>query len=485
MKSVPEIQTTPPTLAGAPTPVPGIVPWLVASAFFMQMLDGTIVNIALPSMARDLGVDALRMQSVVIAYLLTAALFIPLSGWLADKVGTRRVFFAAIVLFTTGSALCAAANSLTFLVAARIVQGLGGALMVPVGRLTILKSYPRTDLVRVLSFVTIPGMLGPLFGPVAGGFLVEYASWHWIFLINIPVGLAGCLLTLRYLPSLKEAGTGRFDLAGFIIFGASMVLLSFAMEGFGEMHMPKVQAIALSAMGLALMCVYWLRCGRMKNALFSTRLFHIRSFSVGIFGNIFSRLGAGAMPFMTPLFLQLVLGYSPFKAGMFMMPTAMAAIAAKRAITPLVKRVGFRRLLSVNTVLLALLIACFSLVGRDISHGWLLALLTVFGAVNATQFTAMNSLALIDLPEHDAASGNSLLSVTMQISASAGVATAAALIDGFGAALAESEGMLTVFHYSYIAVGLITLASAGIYLQTPKDTGKDVPARDAETPQDI
>lgn len=451
-----------------------ILPWIVAVAFFMQMLDGTILNTALPGMARDLEVSPLRMQSAVIAYMLTSALFIPASGWLADRFGARRIFVSAISLFSFGSFLCGMSSSLEFLVCSRVVQGMGGALMVPVGRLVILKTYPRSELVRILSFVTIPGLIGPLLGPATGGFLVEYASWHWIFFINIPVGLVGALLTLRYMPGLAVQRVARFDGKGFALFSASIILLILAMEGFGELGIPAAQAGVLFVAGLLLMAWYWLRSSHTDNPLFSVALFDIRSFAVGISGNLFSRLGSGAMPFLTPLFLQLALGFPPFVAGMTMMPTALAGIIGKQLITRLVKRMGFRLFLTINTLILGALIMSFSFLTPDVPYWALLCLLGVFGVFNSMQFTAMNSVTLMDLTDANASSGNSLLSVVMQISASCGVALAAVLLDAFTRAYAEtssSERIIDVFHSTFLVIGLLSLITAGIFSQIPKKTG--------------
>lgn len=215
-----------------------LLPWLVAIAFFMQALDGTILNTALPTMARDLAEDPLRMQSVVIAYMLTVALLIPASGWLADRFGTRRVFLGAVLLFTLGSLFCSLSTTLGQLVVARVVQGLGGALMMPVGRLMVLRSYPRTELVRIMSFVTLPGLLGPLIGPTLGGWLVEYATWHWIFLINLPVGLLGAYAAGRFLPDLRSSGPVRLDLRGFLLFGTAMVLITIALKVWANCTCP-------------------------------------------------------------------------------------------------------------------------------------------------------------------------------------------------------------------------------------------------------
>ena len=455
-----------------------IVPWLVAMAFFMQMLDTTILNTALPGIARVLGVSAFRMHSVIISYMLMTAMLIPASGWLADRWGLRRTFSLGIGFFTFGSALCACAGSLQFLVFARAVQGIGGALMWPVGRLIILKAYPRADFVRLLSFVTLPGLIGPLLGPVAGGFFVEYVSWHWIFLINLPVGALGVVFSLMFIPEMVNREAGRFDLSGFFLFSSSMVLLSIAMEGFGELHLPRVEATSLCLVGLLLMCVYWLRGSRDRDMLFSPRLFATRSFSIGIAGNLFARLAAGAVPFLNPLFLQLGLGFSPFRSGLFIMPVALGALLARKLITNLVEKLGFRTLLTGNTILLGCVIASFSLITPETPTVVQLLLLACVGTVNSTQFMAMNSFTLIELPQRDTASGNSLLAVTQQISMSMGVTIAATLLGGFtswfagAGAPAQQETVLRVFHATFLAVGLVALISAGIFRLENPELGK-------------
>ena len=451
-----------------------IVLWLIALAFFMQMLDGTILNIALPGIARDLGVNPLQMQSVVIAYMLTTALFIPASGWCADHFGTKNVFFAAISLFTLGSFLCAISPTLPFLAMARIVQGLGGALLVPVGRLTVLKVFPRSQLVGVLSFVTLPGLLGPLIGPIIGGFLVEYASWHWIFLINIPIGIIGAVFTLRCFPQLTDSEAKRFDLIGFLLFGLSMILISIAMEGFGELHMSKVMATTLCISGLILMSLYWLRSAYIQNPLFACQLFQTRSFAIGILGSLFGRLGTGAMPYLIPLFLQLALGFSPFIAGISMIPAALGGLIGKQIIDQMVKRFGFRHLLTANTLIQGIIFACFAIIDADTSIVVMMILFGLFGIVNSMQFTATNSMTLIDLPTHHTGSGNSLLSVVMQVASSTGVAMAAALISGFAAAgsLGLDTSQMAIFHHTFIVVGLIVCLTTLIFNQTPDNVGQ-------------
>ena len=267
--------------------------WLVALGVFMQMLDSTIVNTALPSMAAGLGESPLRMQSVVIAYALTMAMLIPASGWLADRLGTKRVFLAAITLFTIGSTLCAYSHTLGQLVGSRVVQGIGGAMLLPVGRLAVLRSFPRGEFLRAMSFVTLPGLIGPLIGPTLGGWLVEIASWHWIFLINIPVGVIAVIATLRFMPDARS-DVSRFDIAGYLMLSFSMVAISLSLDGLSELGLRHAAVLMLMIFGLASFVAYWLHATQVASPLFSLKLFDVPSYRVGILGNLFSRIGSGA-----------------------------------------------------------------------------------------------------------------------------------------------------------------------------------------------
>ncbi|MCW7540210.1 multidrug transporter subunit MdtD [Aquabacterium sp. A7-Y] len=457
------------------------LPWLVAIAFFMQTLDATILNTALPRMALDLHESPLRMQSVVVAYMLTVALLIPASGWLADRFGTRPVFLSAIALFSLGSLACALSGSLPQLVAARVLQGTGGALLLPVGRLAILRAFPREELLRALTFVTLPGLVGPLVGPTLGGWLVEVASWHWVFLINLPVGLVGAVAASRHMPALPGSADARLDLPGFLLFGAGMVLISLALQGLGEGGRRLPALMLLLAAGSACLAGYWLHAARTPKPLFGLALFRIPTFSVGLLGNLFARLGSGAMPFLTPLFLQVGLGYSPAAAGMTLIPAALGAMFSKAFAERLIKRLGYRRVLVANTLLLAATIASFALVQRGAPQLQLLLQLGLFGIVNSLQFSAMNTLTLAGLDERSASSGNSLLSVVMQLSMSLGVAAAGVLLTAFGGhqQRAGSAAVVSTFHATYVCVGLLSAMAAFIFAQLqPAEgvRGRDKPA---------
>ncbi|NCT68593.1 MAG: DHA2 family efflux MFS transporter permease subunit [Rhodanobacteraceae bacterium] len=437
--------------------------WLVALGVFMQMLDSTIVNTALPAMAESLGESPLRMQSVVIAYALTMAMLIPASGWLADRFGTRRVFFVAVVLFTLGSLLCAQAQSLGQIAAARVVQGVGGAMLLPVGRLAVLRSVPRGQFLSAMSFVTIPGLIGPLIGPTLGGWLVQAASWHWIFLINLPVGVIAALATLRVMPDARGA-VGRFDLGGYLMLSFSMVAISLALDGLSGLGLRHAGVLMLLFLGMASFVAYWLHATRTPAPLFPLRLFGVHTYRVGLLGNLFSRIGSGSMPFLIPLLLQVTLGYSPMQAGLMMVPVALAGMLAKRFVVPLVRELGYRRVLLGNTLLVGLAMASFALVAPAQPLWLRIAQLAFFGLVNSLQFTAMNTVTLRDLEGELASGGNSLLSMVMMLSMSLGVATASGLLAAFAGA-ERGGAALPAFHATFVCVGFVTAMSAWIFWQ--------------------
>lgn len=451
--------------------------WLVAIGFFMQTLDATIVNTALPAMAQSLGESPLRMQSVIIAYSLAMATLIPASGWMADRFGTRRVYLGALLLFSLGSLLCAYAPSLPYLTAARALQGAGGAMLLPVGRLAVLRAFPREQFMPAMTFVAIPGLIGPLLGPTLGGWLVEYASWHWIFLINIPMGVLGCIATIALMPDFRAAAVARFDLAGYVLLAASMVMISLGLDGLADTRMRHAIVLVLILFGLMCLVAYWLRAARHPAPLFSLALFKVGSFSVGAFGNLFARIGNSSMPFLIPLLLQVNLGYSALHAGMMMIPVAIGGMLVKRIATPLVTRTGYRQVLLVNTVLVGAVIASFALFSERLPFWLQLLQLGLFGALNSLQFSAMNAVTLKDLPAPLASSGNSLHSMVQMLSMSLGVAAAGGLLATFTGMLDPSAGgsALTAFQATFVCMGAVTACSAWIFWQLPPEDGTQKP----------
>jgi DHA2 family multidrug resistance protein-like MFS transporter len=447
--------------------------WIVAFGFFMQALDTTIVNTALPSMAKSLGESPLHMHMVVVAYVLTVAVMLPASGWLADRVGVRNIFFTAIVLFTAGSVFCASANTLNELVMARVLQGVGGAMMVPVGRLTVMKIVPRSQYMAAMTFVTIPGQVGPLLGPALGGILVEYASWHWIFLINIPVGIVGAIATLWLMPNYTMQ-TRRFDMSGFIMLALGMATLTLALDGQHGLGISTLTLAGLIAVGALSLLFYLWHARKNDNALFSLNLFNTRTFSLGLTGSFAGRIGM--LPFITPVFLQIGLGFSPFHAGLMMIPMVLGSMGMKRIVVQVVNRFGYRRVLICATLGLALISLVFMTVAL-MGWYWLLPLvLFLQGMINSSRFSSMNTLTLKDLPDDLASSGNSMLSMVMQLSMSIGVTVAGLLLGMYGQnhISVDSAGSHQVFLYTYLSMAVIIALPALIFARVPDDISKNI-----------
>ncbi|WP_131867574.1 multidrug transporter subunit MdtD [Biostraticola tofi] len=445
--------------------------WTVAFGFFMQALDTTIVNTALPAMARSLNENPLHMHSVIVSYVLTVAVMLPASGWLADRVGVRKVFFSAIVLFTLGSLLCARAQSLDVLVMARVIQGVGGAMMVPIGRLTVLKIVPRAQYMAAMAFVTLPGQVGPLMGPALGGLLVEYASWHWIFLINVPVGIIGAVVTWKLMPDNRMPAAG-FDLFGFLLLALGMATLTLSLDGHKTLGLSLGLVAILAITGVLALTGYWLHARHNDMALFNLRLFDTPTFSIGLLGSLFGRIGSGMLPFMTPMFLQLGMGFSPFHAGLMMIPMVLGSMGIKRMIVQIVNRFGYRAVLTGATLALSVITLIFPLAAMA---GWTYALPVILlcqGMVNAMRFTSMNTVTLKDLPDALASGGNSLLSMVMQLSMSLGVTTAGMLLGAFALPLtaAGSGDIHPVFLATYLCMALIIALPALIFARIPTDS---------------
>ncbi|ROR08957.1 multidrug transporter subunit MdtD [Erwinia sp. JUb26] len=446
------------------------LPWIAAMAFFMQALDATILNTALPAIAHSLNRSPLAMQSAVISYTLTVAMLIPVSGWLADRFGTRKVFIVAVFLFSFGSLACALSNSLGMLVISRVIQGVGGAMMMPVARLALLRAYPRSELLPVLNFVTMPGLIGPVLGPLLGGVLVTWATWHWIFLINIPIGILGIFYARKYMPDFTTPKR-RFDLLGFLLFGLGLVGISSGIELFGERVVSSLIALSVLVGGILLLLLYIVHARRHPSPLLPLPMFKTRTFSVGIIGNIASRLGTGCIPFLMPLMLQVGFGYTALIAGCMMAPTALGSILAKSLVTRVLRWFGYRKTLVGISVIIGVLIASFSL--QSESWGVLAMLIPLFilGMAMSTQFTAMNTITLADLTDANASSGNSMLAVTQQLAIGFGVAVSAAVLRFY-----ENFDGTTFqhFHATFLTMGVITVISALVFLLLKPGDGRNL-----------
>ncbi len=442
---------------------------LVSIGFFMQALDTTIVNTAIPAMAIQLNENPLQMHGVIIAYVLSVAAFIPLSGWLADRFGIRNVYLAAMIIFSLASLGCGLSQSLDQLLFCRVLQGVGGALLMPVGRLALLKIIPRTQFLSAMSLMSLAGLIGPLMGPTLGGWLVEFTTWHWIFLINLPMGVLGIIMTLKIMPNHKESTVKSFDLSGFALLMVAMIGLSLGIENIAMPQYAGWVSISLLLIGSMAALGYAYHAHIHQNALFHGRLFRYKIYSIGILGNFFARLGSNAIPFILPLMLQVAFGFEPFVTGLMMIPMVLGSLFSKPIIRPIIQRVGYRRFLLSNTVLVGICIASFALMTAA-TPLWLKVLhLFIFGTLNSLQFVGMNTLTLKDLPQHDASSGNSFLSMIMMLSMSIGVALAGTLINVFEQYFATAS-MNFAFHSTLIILGCINIITALIFWQIPKET---------------
>ena len=443
--------------------------FLVAIGFFMQGLDTTIINTAIPAIAHSLNEDPLNMHSVVVAYVLSVAACIPLSGWLADRFGVRNTFFAAIVIFTFASLGCAFSSSLNELLIYRVIQGIGGAFLLPVGRLAMLRIIPRTQFLAAMSLMSLAGLIGPLIGPTLGGWMVEYMTWHWIFLINIPMGILGVFVTFKAMPNVKETTVKKFDFSGFILLVFAMVGLSLGIENLANKQNAAWVSIALIITGVVATLIYAFHAITHQNALFRASLFKNRIFTIGILGNFFARFGGNALPFLLPLMLQVAFGFDPFITGLLMIPTVLGSLASKPIIRPLIQRFGYRQVLLINTLLVGVCIASFALHTADTPTWFRLIHFFIFGVLNSLQFVSMNTLTLKDLSQQNASSGNSFLSMIMMLSMSLGVALAGTLVNVFTQHLGTAN-TLQAFNYTLLCLASINIIAALIFWQIPKNT---------------
>ncbi len=452
------------------------LPWLVAVALFMENLDATIVNTAVPRMAANLEVDPLSLKGVLTSYTISLGIFIPISGWLADRFGTRRIFMLAIWTFLAGSLGCGLAPNVPALVAARILQGIGGAMMTPVGRLALVRTFPRSEMLRTMNFVIIPALLGPLLGPVTGGFIVHVTSWRVIFFLNVPLALAGLWLTRKYMPDYRDPAVPRLDRVGFVLFCSGVALLSHVLEVFGE-HDHSGEPLTLMAIAaVILLAAYGWHARRHPAPLLRLGMFRIRTFRVSVLGGFATRLGVGGMPFLLPLLYQVGLGYAPWQAGLLTMPQAMAAMAMKIISRPLLRHFGHRTILMGNTVLLGLTIMSFVFINEHTPVIGILALSFAQGLFSSLQFTSMNSLVYADVDDHDASKAGSIASTSQQLSLSFGVATGglfAAWFIGDMTAI-PTDQIIRGLHHAVLALGGMTIVSSLVFTRLRSNDGNNI-----------
>ena len=454
-----------------------LLPFILATAIFMQMLDSTILNTSLPAIAKDLNESPLNMQNAIISYVLTLAVFMPVSGFLSDKFGTKRVFIFALVLFSVGSLFCSLSQNLTQLVMARMIQGVGGSLMIPVGKLALIKTFPRNELLKAMNFAIIPALIGPVLGPLVGGYMVDYFSWHWIFLINIPIGLIGIILSIRYMPDYKSAIID-FDLKGFLIFAAASLLLSIALELFGNtIHITPVLLVLLS--GFLMLYFYYRHATTDNNPIFPLNLFKVRTFRVGIIGNMVTRLGISAIPLLLPMMIQIAYGRSAVTSGWIVAPMAVTAMFGKSAVIGILNKFGYRATLMTNTFIIGFLICCMAIPAVNASIYWYIPIIAILGFFNSIQFTAMNTISIADLRQYHTSSGNSLVSVNQQLAIGFGIAFGLIVLKIFqGDVKLIHNEIHNAFRYTFLIVGSMTILSGLIFRRLHDKDGDNMKSVD-------
>lgn len=442
----------------------------------MESLDTTILNTAVPAIAAALAVAPLSMKAVLSSYTLSLAVFIPVSGWMADRYGTRRVFSSAIAIFTIGSLLCGISNSIQMLVACRILQGCGGAMMVPVGRLTMVRTFAKSELIRAMSFVAVPALIGPMLGPVAGGLIVGFLHWRMIFFINLPIGLLGLYFIYRHLPDYREERIDQLDIIGLILFGSGVALLSYVLEVFGEHTLGGREVLGLLLVSIVLLLGYGRHARATLHPLLRLGLFRVRTFRAAVTGGFITRLGVGGMPFLLPLLYQVGLGYTPVQSGFLIMPQALAAMSLKMTMPLVLTRFGYRRVLIYNTVIIGVILVLFATIGPG-TPVWLIVLQAFsFGFFSSLQYTSMNTLVYADVAESDTSMASTIASTVQQMSISFGVAVASLVAALFIPDRFHSDApqMIHGVHQAFIMLGGLTVLSTIVFRELQSNDGDNV-----------
>ncbi|HEY1384432.1 MAG TPA: DHA2 family efflux MFS transporter permease subunit [Dongiaceae bacterium] len=445
-----------------------LIPLTIASAFLMEHLDSTIITTAIPRMAVDLGTTVLRMNLAVTTYVLTLAVFIPVSGWLADRFGARRIFVLALLVFTASSALCGLVENLPQLVVARCLQGLGGAMMTPVGRLILLRSFPRSQFVTAMLYTSLPALIGPVMGPLVGGFLTSYASWRWIFYVNIPFGLLGCVLALRFIEDVRDERTAGFDFLGFLMVGVGLGLLQLGIENLSRPILGSAMIATVLAAAIVLLLAFAVHSQFHAAPAVDLTLLRLRTFRVGTLAGGICRVGMNGVPFLLPLMLQVAIGLSPAQSGTLTFALALGAVGLRPISIRLLRLLGFDRVLLWSAIAGAILIAGFALVRPGMSYGLIVGYIALFGLLRSAQFMSSNTLSYADMPADKLSRATSLGGVLQQLSVSFGVSAAALLLE----LVKGPDHVLTLedFHQTFLLMALVPLlAVPGFLTLRPED----------------
>jgi len=458
---------------------------IVACALFMENMDATVIATALPTIAHGFGESPLKLNIAITCYLLSLGIFLPLSGWLADRFGARTIFSSAIVVFTLGSIGCSTVESLPQLVLARIVQGMGGAMMVPVGRLVVLRTIPKSELVAAMAYLTVPALLGPVIGPPLGGFIVTYFTWRWIFLINIPIGMLGLALAWRFVPNVREPRDEPLDGVGFGLVSLGLAGTMFGFENVGRGILPNETIAWLIGGGLFFLGAYALHSRRIGAPILDVALLRVRTFRASVVGGFVFRIGIGALPFLTPLMLQLGFGLSPFASGMITCSGAAGAMLMKVTAPAILRALGFRNVLLINTVVCAVSISAYGFFRPSTPHALIIGTLLVGGFFRSLQFTSLNTLAYAEVEPSRMSRATTLSSVGQQLSLSFGVGLGALLLHWTLVFHGRAQLTATDFSPAYFAIAAISLTSLFFFSRMPRDAGAEISGRREAPPEAV
>ncbi len=451
-----------------------LVPLIVACGLFMENLDSSVLATSLPAIAVSLDANPLHLSLAITAYLFSLAVFIPISGWLADRYGARNVFRLAILVFMLGSIGCGLSQSLPQLVVARLIQGLGGAMMTPVGRLVVLRTVSKAELVTAMAWLTTPALIGPIMGPPVGGFITTYFDWRWIFWINVPIALIGLLLVTRYIEDSRETGVPPLDLRGFVMLGTGLAAAMFGFETVGRGIIPTAASFCLLAAGAILIGLYVLHARRDPHPIINLSLLQIRTLRISVTGGSVFRIAHGATPFLLPMMLQLGFGMSAFHSGLVTFAGAAGALTMKMTARPILKQFGFRSTLVTNALVVGTSIAAIGLFGPDTPTGLIFAVLLTGGFFRSLQFTSVNTLGYADLTPDRMSQATSLVSMIQQLSLTMGVAAGASILHVVVTLRGHEQPVAGDFPVAFFALGLISAASALVFLRLPPDAGAEV-----------
>jgi EmrB/QacA subfamily drug resistance transporter len=462
---------------GKRLPLRILVPLIVACALFMENLDATVLSTALPAIATDLQVDPIQLKLALTSYLLTLAVFIPASGWFADRFGARLIFRLAITIFAIGSACCAFANSIGFLVAARALQGVGGAMMVPVGRLVILRTVPRKEIVGALAWLTIPALIGPVIGPPVGGFITTFFTWRWIFWINLPIAALGLLLATLFIPDVFGEELTPFDFPGFLFSGLGLLALVSASAALDANVVSPLWVVALAGLGLASIALYVCHARRSPAPILDLELLRYATFRAGALGGSLFRIGVGAVPLLLPLLLQLGFGFSPLRSGLLTFVGALGAIGMKIVASRVLRQWGFRRVLIFNSIASALFIAAPAAFTPDMPMAVMVAMLFIGGFFRSLEFTCINAISYAEIEQPKMSAATSLQSVLQQFSLSLGVTVGASVLQLALAFRSSSTLAVADFWPAFLLIGAISLLATISFARLPEYAGEELAGR--------